>query len=94
MNKIFANMKDVVVIYIDDIMIFTKINTLKKHNEIMVEVLYCLKENDLYAKSEKYTFHTIEVDFLGMIVGKDGINIDQEKVKAILDWPAPLNVKK
>ena len=28
-----------------------------------------------------------------MIVGKDGIKMDQEKVKAILDWPAPLNVK-
>ena len=93
MNKIFANMKDVVVIYIDDIMIFTKINALKKHNEIMVEVLYCLKENDLYVKSEKYTFCTTEVDFPGIIVGKDGIKMNQDKFKAILDWPALTSIK-
>ena len=28
-----------------------------------------------------------------MIVGKDGIKMDQEKIKAVLDWPAPLNIK-
>ena len=94
MNKIFADMEDVVVVYIDDIMIFTKTNNPKKHNKIVLEVLRCLKENDLYVKSEKCTFHTTEVDFLRMIVGKDDIKMDQEKVKAILDWPAPLNVKK
>ena len=28
-----------------------------------------------------------------MIVGRDGIKMDQMKVKAILDWPKPTNVK-
>ena len=28
-----------------------------------------------------------------MIVGRDGIKMDQSKVKAILDWPEPKNVK-
>ena len=93
MNKIFADMEDVVVVYIDDIMIFTKTNNPKKHNKIVLEVLRCLKENDLYVKSEKCTFHTTEVDYLRMIVGKDDIKMNQEKVKAVLDWPAPLNVK-
>ena len=59
----------------------------------MLEVLRHLEENDLYVKPEKCTFHTTEVDFLGMIVGKDGIKMDQEKVKAILDWPAPSSIK-
>ena len=26
-------------------------------------------------------------------MGKDGIKMDQEKVKAILDWPAPSRIK-
>ena len=93
MNKIFADMEDVVVVYIDDIMIFIKMDDLKKYDKIMLEVLHCLEENDLYVKPEKCTFHTIEVDFLRMIVGKAGIKIDQSKVKAILDWPAPTSVK-
>ena len=86
-------MKDVVVVYIDNIMLFTKMDDLKKHNEIVLEVLFHLEEDDLDVKSEKCTFHTTEVDFLRMIVGKDGIKMDQEKVKAVLDWPAPLNIK-
>ena len=93
MNEIFTDMEDIVVVYIDDIMIFTKMDDLKKHDEIVLEVLRRLEENDLYVKPEKFTFHTTEVDFLGMIVGKDGIKMDQEKVKAILDWPASSSVK-
>ena len=38
-------------------------------------------------------FHTTEVDFLGMIVGWDRIKMDQEKVRAILEWPEPKMVK-
>ena len=93
MNKIFTDMKDIVVVYIDNIMIFTKTDDPKEHDKIMLEVLRRLEENDLYIKPEKCTFHTTKVDFLGMIMGKDSIKMDQEKVKAILDWPAPLNVK-
>ena len=52
-----------------------------------------LEENDLFVKPKKYTFHATEVDFLGMIVGRDGIKMDQEKVKAILEWPEPKTVK-
>lgn len=35
MNKIFANMDDVVVVYIDNILIFIKTDNIEKHNEIM-----------------------------------------------------------
>ena len=93
-NEIFADMEDVVVVYIDDIMIFTKVDNLKEHNKIVLEVLCCLEENDLYVKPEKCMFRTTEVDFLGMIMGKDDIKMDQEKVKAIPDWPAPSSVKR
>ena len=51
-----------------------------------------MEENDLFVKPEKCTFRATEVDFLGMIVGHDGIKMDQTKVKAILDWPEPKNV--
>ena len=52
-----------------------------------------MEENNLFVKPEKCTFCATEVDFLGMIVGRDGIKMDQTKVKAILDWPEPKNVK-
>ena len=93
MNEIFTDMEDVVVVYIDNIMIFTKMDDLKEYDKIVLEVLRHLNENNLYVKPEKCTFQTTEVDFLRMIVEKDGIKMDQEKVKAVLNWPAPMNVK-
>ena len=93
MNEIFVDMGDVVVVYIDDLMIFTKTENQAEHDKIILEVLRRLKENDLFVKPEKCMFHTTEVDFLGMIVGRDGIKMDQEKVKAILEWPEPKTVK-
>ena len=38
-------------------------------------------------------FHAAEVDFLGTIVRRDGISMDQTKFKAILDWPEPKNTQ-
>ena len=92
-NEIFADMEDVAVVYIDDIMIVTKMDDPKKHNKIVLKVLHHLEENNLYVKPEKCIFCTTDVDFLRMIVGKDGIKMDQSKVKVIFDWPAPTSVK-
>ena len=93
MNEIFADMDDIVVVYIDDLMIFPKTENQAKHDKIVLEMLKCLEENDLFVKPEKCTFRTTEVDFLSMIVRHDGIKMDQEKVKTILQWPEPKMVK-
>ena len=93
MNEIFADMDDIMVIYINDLMIFTKTDNQAEHDKIVLEVLRHLVENDLFLKPEKCTFYTTEVDFLSMIVGCDGIKMDQEKVRAILEWPEARTVK-
>jgi len=41
---------------------------------------------------EKCTFCTEEVVFLGFIVSGLGIQVDESKVQAIMDWPTPENV--
>ena len=68
MNEIFTNMDDVVVVYIDGLMIFTKMDNQAEHNQIVLKVLHHLEENDLFVKPEKCMFHTTDVDFLSMIV--------------------------
>ena len=92
MNEIFANMEDVVVVYIDDIMIFTK-GSLAEHQAKVKEVLQCLRDNDLFARPEKCSFDKTEVEYLGMFVNRDGIHMDDSKVKAITDWLAPMTVR-
>ena len=76
MNKIFTDMDDMVVVYIDDLIIFTNTENQAKHNKIVLEVLRRLKENDLFVQLEKCTFHATEVDFLSIIVRCDGIKMD------------------
>ena len=93
MNKIFTDMDNIVVIYIDNLMIFTKTENQAEHNKIVLEVLRRLEENDLFIKLKKCMFYATEVDFLGMIVKCGGVKMDQEKVKAILEWPELKAVK-
>ena len=76
----------------DDLLIYTK-GDLKDHEEIVKKVLQRLRENDLFVKPEKCSFHCSEVDFLGMIVSRDGIRMDESKIKAIQDWPIPMKIK-
>ena len=33
-----------------------------------------------------------ELVYLGFVVSREGLKMDQEKVKAILEWPSPKNV--
>ena len=39
MNEIFADMEDVIVVYIDDLLIFTKTDNQEEHDRIVLEVL-------------------------------------------------------
>ena len=61
MNEIFADMDDVVVVYINNLIIFTN---QAKHDKIILEVLRCLEENNLFVKPEKCTFHATEMELL------------------------------
>ncbi|XP_071933105.1 uncharacterized protein [Coffea arabica] len=63
-----------------------------EHVEHLRLVLSALRENKLFANTEKCVFCTPEVNFLGYIVGANGISVDPAKVKAILEWPTPTNV--
>ena len=53
---------------------------------MVAEIVKRLEENDLYVKLEKYKWKVREVEFLGMVIGPEGIKIEKEKVKGILDW--------
>ena len=93
MNEIFADMEDIVVVYIDDLLIFTKTDNQEEHDRIVLEVLRRLEEHDLFVKPEKCSFQVKEVEFLGMTISAEGIKMNDDKVKAILEWPTPKTVR-
>lgn len=59
----------------------------------MLKVVDRLLARKLYIDINKYKFLQTEVKYLGLIVGKDGIRMDPEKVSSIVEWEAPKNVK-
>ncbi|XP_071933062.1 uncharacterized protein [Coffea arabica] len=68
------------------------ITTLDEHVVHLQMVLDALRKASLYANLKKCTFCTNQLIFLGYVVSEQGIHVDQEKVKAISEWPTPTNV--
>ena len=48
--------------------------------------------NKLYENFKKCVFMTNSLLFLGYMVSSEGIKVDEDKVKAIREWPTPKNV--
>ena len=80
-----------VAVFIDDVIVGTE--TEEGHNELVAEVIKRLEENDLYMKPEKCRWKVREVEFLGVVIGLEGIKIEKGKVKGVLEWPTPKCVK-
>ena len=80
-----------VIAYLNDILIYTK-GTLKEHIQAVKKVLKALQEADIRLQPDKCKFHMKTVKFLGSIITTDGIQMDDEKVKAIRKWPEPKNL--
>ncbi|XP_044477533.1 uncharacterized mitochondrial protein AtMg00860-like [Mangifera indica] len=55
-------------------------------------VLEVLRKECLFANLKKCNFCTNKLVFLGFVVSAKGIEVDEEKVKAIKQWPTPKNI--
>ena len=51
-----------------------------------------LRQNQLYVKKEKCEFAQTEIMFLGHLISKSEIRMDDAKVAVIRDWLAPTKV--
>ena len=83
MNHIFHTYLDrFVVVFIDDILIYSKSE--EEHVKHLRVVLQVLKEKKLYAKLSKCEIWLKEVNFLGHVISCGGIVVDPSKVDAVL----------
>ena len=93
MNKILYDLINTgkVASFINDIIIGTEGE--EEHDEIVEEVVKRLAENNLYVKPERCKWKVKEVGFIEVVIGPEGIKMEEEKVKGVLDWLTLKEVK-
>ena len=83
-------------VYMDDMAIHTaklshksKEQHVQRHWTYIHRVLAKLEENNLYLKPEKCEFEKEEIEYLGVIVGRNHLKMSPKKLQGITDWPVP-----
>jgi hypothetical protein len=87
MNSVFMPELDKFVVFIDDILIYSRNE--EEHAKHLRIVLTRLREHQLYAKFSKCAFWLEEIQFLGHVLSANGIAVDPSKVQDILEWKSP-----
>jgi len=91
-NNVLREHLDIFVIaYLDDILIYSQDE--KEHKEHVRTVLTLLQQHNLLVDPDKCKWHQEEVEFLGCLVGKDGVKMSPEKIRVVKEWPIPTTVK-
>lgn len=88
MNNLLATGRwDYVVIYLDDIVIFS--HSLEEHKRHVDEVLCILNNAHFKVSPSKCTIAAGQIEFLGHIVTPTTVEPSSDKIQAILDIPPP-----
>lgn len=92
MNDIFKPyLRKCVLVFFDDILIYSK--NLQDHLKHLKVVLGLLQQHQLYSKPSKCHFACQEIEYLGHVISEEGVKADPTKIKAMLNWPVPRNIK-
>jgi hypothetical protein len=84
MNDTLMNyLNEFVVAYLNDIIVYS--NNKKKHIQHVRKILQRLRETNIQINVNKCEFHTTETKFLNMIIDRDEIKMNFEKIKAIVE---------
>ncbi|CDO76069.1 hypothetical protein BN946_scf184814.g2 [Trametes cinnabarina] len=91
-QDVLRDLLDVVcVVYIDDILIFSR--TQAEHDQHVTMVLDRLRKAGLFTNAKKCSFDQPEVEYVGYLINRDGIRMDPKKLNTVIDWPTPSSVK-
>ena len=78
-------MNDILVVYLDDILIFTKME--EEHVQVVQWMLQILKENKLFLCPEKCEFYKQRIEYLGLVISENKVSMDPVKVAGVQEWP-------
>ena len=90
MEAVLAGLQwDICLIYLDDVITFGR--SFDEAVENLKQVLDRLRGAGLKLKPKKCELFAKSVPFLGHIISNEGVATDPEKIKAVQDWPVPIN---
>lgn len=88
MNLVFASfLKKTALVYMDDMIIYSK--NAEQHMTDLRQIFERMSDAGLRFKIEKCQFFQKELQFLGVIISKEGIKLDPKKVQSVRDFPRP-----
>lgn len=87
-----SDLEPFVFVYLDDIIIATPI--VQTHLETLKITFGRLSNAGLTLNRDKCEFARAELKYLGYIIDRQGPSPDPEKVRCMVDYPTPSNVKK
>lgn len=90
-NVLGHDLEPYVLVYLDDVIIVSE--TFEQHLSILEEVFRRLREAKITVGVDKCQFCRPQMKYLGYIVDRNGLHVDPEKVKAMLELPTPTNVR-
>jgi hypothetical protein len=92
MNSVFEHLlRKGILVFMDDILIYTP--TLEKHVQLVREVFQILSTHKLQLKHSKCAFARQKLDYLGHVIGVEGVATDNSMIVAVQAWPRPSNLK-
>jgi len=71
------------IVYLDDVLIYS--NSLPQHRKDVCNILEGIRKSGMKVKPSKCEFHQSETEYLGFIIGQQGVKTDPVKTQAIWD---------
>lgn len=92
MNEVFKTyLRKFVLVFFNDILVYS--SNEEDHVAHLNVVLGVLAENKLYVNAKKCEMGKSRVAYLVHIISFEGVEVDLDKIRAILEWPTPTSLK-
>jgi hypothetical protein len=92
MNHVFCPfLRHFVLFFFDDIIIYIK--NWKSHLSHVDQVIHLLSQHKIFLEQFKCSFGASDVEYLGHIIGNDGVHVHPKKMEDMKDWPFPKTLK-